>query len=389
MTRRRRRRWILLTVALLLPVLAVAIVWLEVHMPLRMELRAWHAAGGVDNPRELIGPPPSDDVNAAVLYARAFDGWSISAEDIEILRNPWEADDLDALLARHASRLPLIHQAAALDVCYWPTEYELGIDALMPHIGSGRRACQLLVVDAIVAARSGDPERAISAIETGLSVAGQFGEEPVLISLIVQLSVEQTLLDCLERLFRDRPLPESDLPGLLSQRDHRASVRVKILADGSGMLATYQRLSVSKLKMAAADDLIPSFVLYFTLPTDMAMLLRYTREAVDHLAQPYHLQPALMAFRPPRWAILTRTFVIRPERTNHIVATTEARIAQALAAMELRSIREHTGSYPDTYDAAIDPFTGQPMEYERTEHGFVLRSAGTTWDDKPIQWQWN
>ena len=70
---------------------------------------------------------------------------------------------------------------------------------------------------------------------------------------------------------------------------------------------------------------------------------------------------------------------IQRSRRNELAAQT---------AVALRRYRDEHGSYPDTWDMPIDPLSGQPMLYRRTDAGFEI-TGSLDEDDYPLHWQWN
>ncbi len=84
------------------------------------------------------------------------------------------------------------------------------ISILLGHVQILSRAGILLVSDAVLAAESGDVQRAYDNLTASLRVVRHVQDEPFLVSGMVSLGTEWTLLDVIEDILRDHPELFSD-----------------------------------------------------------------------------------------------------------------------------------------------------------------------------------
>jgi hypothetical protein len=368
------------------------------HRPYRQQLRLWKDEGGVTSVREMVGDRPPDEANAAVLYEAAFaelpDSWSLDDEERARLEEPLEAEELGPILEKYAGPLEQVRQGTQRDVCYWSTDYDAGIGALLPHLGPARTAAELLIAEAVVRSREGDAAGAMDSLCQALRLAEHVGVEPFMISQLVQIDYEMRVLEALESLFREQPLPESgEFERLLSGRNHRQRVQVTMRSDITGVLTALEAGTLGEfLEMIDGYESISPMDLALSRllrGRDLAIYIELEREQVAFFSQPFYEQSGAEPWLdPPAWAVLSNSLPCSRVRMNARVAEAAARLAMARSALRLRAIRRETGSYPETLDAPVDPYSGEPLAYEKTATGFILRSAGMDEDGEPLEWRW-
>jgi hypothetical protein len=399
MTKRTKRNLMLLLGCVGLALLVGAANWyLFSYRPLQRQLRLWEEEGGVTSLRQMVGERPPDAENAAVIYEAAFvdlpPKWDLDDTERSKLEDPLNAADIAEVLDQYVDPLTQVREATQRGVCYWSTDYDAGIGTLLPHVGPARTAAKLLVADAVARSRGGDAAGALESLCQALVLAEHVGSEPFVITQLVQIDYEMRALKVLETLFSAEALPESRrLEALLRERDHRERLQVTLRAELAAVMTAIESGTFDEF-LELLDPERPGNPIDLVLSRllrrrDLALLIEFERERVAHYTQPLYAQTGNDPWpNPPAWAVLTDSVPSFYGRVNTRVAEADARLAMARSALQLRETRRQTGVYPESFDAPTDPYTGQPLQYEKTASGFVLRSAGTDQDGAPLEWRW-
>ncbi len=132
-----------------------------------------------------------DEPNAALLWWQAFSLYEEGSDDLLQRAEEGEPAAVAELLAGASLSLEVMERAAARSRCDWGIERERGPHALVPHLSQARRLARLAVVDARHALGDGRDGPALARIGQLLRLARHVGEDPLLISLLVQYSIEQ------------------------------------------------------------------------------------------------------------------------------------------------------------------------------------------------------
>ncbi|MBT7055440.1 MAG: hypothetical protein HN976_10150 [Lentisphaerae bacterium] len=138
--------------------------------------------------------------NAASVYWQAFAALPPQPDgnDPEAL-NAWVADSEAALVQ--------LHKAAGMAHCDWTLDYSQGYDMVMPHLGKMRTLAKAAVARARGTLRS-DPEQAHADLRAVFCAARHLGTDPLLISQLVRLALENNVRDTLAQASEDIPAPE-------------------------------------------------------------------------------------------------------------------------------------------------------------------------------------
>ena len=417
----RRRRWRFL-VALAVVELALAGAWIGLHEAGRdayaHAVDKWIVVGGTTDYGRLWPAPVPDEQNAAVAYEEAFQLIPEAAvQDAEVsaaLSDPWaaSAEQLDTIVASHAQTLVLLHQSGSRPACVW----SLPADERSRHLRYAfcGRAAALLVVDAVVKARGDDLAPSILSLMIALRLGRQMVAPGDLDSHMARARIETDILEAYERLLRDRDerfeqiqIPEAMLAG----RKHRPLVHQTLLGTPAftfyargiraertdlltpiGMLWTF----VSDREQFG-DGLAPWVFIPGNVYRDMAAYLTWSQQVLDALGRPRYRQDLNATPRVdtlPAYAGFARV-IANPEALrvyNESIARHEARIQLAVLAGRLRAYKGANGQYPETLDALdqvpVDPWNGQPIEYQTDGAGFRLTSAAPQGEDGHVDWHW-
>lgn len=130
--------------------------------------------------------------NAALLYLRT---WMLEVDNSlrKVAEINW-ADPAFAItpevteaLAANRGQVEGLLRAASAPDCDWGVDYDLGFEALLPHLSKLRSSARLLAVEARVKAIQGDPDAAAQRVAAILNMARHgSGDRLIIVSLVAQ-----------------------------------------------------------------------------------------------------------------------------------------------------------------------------------------------------------
>ena len=242
---KKRRRWLRRIGWTLLILIAVALVvrlvaGLVTEHALNARLDALRAAGEPLRMTELAPPEVAPERNAAVLYGQAFVFMGLlpdctmnriaTLSDARKPLTPTELDEARALLAQSADALRLIREGTTRPECRFPLKYDTEplMGMLLPHLGRQRAAARLLSLFAEVNLAEGKPDAAVEDCAEIFRLARALHDEPILISMLVEMANENIGRRRLEAVL-DRSEPSAEalakLQPLLAVTADRERVR--------------------------------------------------------------------------------------------------------------------------------------------------------------------
>ncbi|MEQ2010341.1 MAG: hypothetical protein ABMA26_26440 [Limisphaerales bacterium] len=300
----------------------------------------------------------------------------------------------------------------------WPLTSELPYDVLMPHLANLKQTATLLNLRASAMLEVGQPDAALQDMEQAWQLCQTFEREPVLISQLVQISVQAITMGtvahgCAQHRWEDRHLQriEAMLRPVNKLRNWELSVHgeAALLTDFMSKLRLDRVMAekeVTKwedLSANAPEDLLrghpavrrvvmrygPDGWFHFMLRHELANLLTKRIPAyMDTEARRVHWQ-SRPGSQPKPWFHSLWPFLSSEEGFVKAAAKA-ARLqtnfdhARLAIALERHWLRHR--AYPERLDALVpefldrlphDLFDGQPMRYRREGgQGFVLWSIG-------------
>jgi hypothetical protein len=435
--------------ALVVIIIAVAVYLVllsDLNRVLRWRLDKLHAAGIPTTWAEVAPPPVPDKDNAAIIYRQAFKRLDVERRrrggisDGECIRN-FIADDppgardrlyprIQQILARNKPALALLKQAGARPRCRFPLRWDQSPCAMeFRHLGPLRTCADLLIAEALVAARRGDAAQVTDACRAAIRMSGHIASEPTTISFLVAVGTESRALRCLPDL-----LPDANLdPGMcqtlfreLDRLDFAASCRRVTIAQGCETLWFFDE--AKRRPGNVRGILTPNFsgdyaggnpssgsrVAVTLYLSPLGKLLRL-REEIAYLdtfdatialtAKPYRATAARWRAREQRASDVPFYYLITRATVpfGHMVARRDYAVAYRNAmqvALALKAYRAQHGAYPDSLVALRgypggasaapemrrspiqgwklpqDPFSGKDFCYHRQGAGFILYSWG-------------
>jgi hypothetical protein len=299
-----------------------------------------------------------------------------------------------------AEALALARRAAAMPDCRFPVDYDAGAGALFPHLPKLRTLSGLLAADAVAAANDGQNDRMVADLEAVLGIAHHMGQEPILISQLVQYaSVRQACL-ALQRALETAALNQQQSHRLVRALDLDLYSSFERSMQGERCFGLWgfdmaQHDLGRLLKMVGVADDAPQALVGALrslgapwLKLDEVYYLRYMTERVDQaklravasLSDPARDDPQV-----PVYAIISR--IMLPVFSQAAFRRDEAlsRLAMARVALAVEASRRQSGAAPASLAEAAsavdwplpqDPYSGREFRYRRTADGYLLYSVG-------------
>jgi hypothetical protein len=219
----------------------------------REELAKIRAAGEPITPADLEAfyalPPGSRDTSSLWLSAAEAvtePGYCADAAGLPLVGDgsnklpepdePWpQQAAAEAFLAKYASVLARLHQAAALGgQARYPTRFSDGATMMLKPQPELRFAALLLTLECEVHARRGDAHSAAASIRALFAMARSFEHEPVLVAQLMRLTKDDAAINRLERLLQTAELSDDDLVALdgdMAVIDYYAHLHRSLLGD--------------------------------------------------------------------------------------------------------------------------------------------------------------
>ncbi len=422
---KKKRRWLRrlawgLVIAVAVAALARGVAGMWVRHEFNARVAALRQAEVPVDLTEMAPPAVSEGRNAAPLYGEALKRLDVltkkQVERIGCLGRKLEPLDenelIDArgLLAETEASVDELMRGAERPACRYDVDYSADpLRMRLPHLNKLRLGVALLRVAAEVDAADGRTDESFAHTSAALRVARSVREEPMLVSMLVDLAGSASALRELEiELGREEPsdaaLAAADRaigPAMTRERFMRA-----IRAERCGGIA------VMRLVM---DD--PNSLARYARGGETGAAFRFWVSVGVTVAEPYILHDGLayldimdrmegLAAEPFRWGAAEWRIVNRDsndQALRHWIAHPFLRVEmpslpramqvfdygvtrarEARIAVALRRWRLAHGSYPDSLDdlAALmpepptDPFSGRAFHYRRDGAGFLIFSIG-------------
>ena len=272
-----------------------------------------------------VAPPrPPDRDNAAFFYERAFDAIGDRPQHDDSSPGAWTWDDtwtktwdeiwskrdisrkieidshdheLRRFLAREASALKLLRQAAAMPSCYFEHDYgRLSISMVIPELWHFRQGARLLALDAICSAADGNYRQSVADMNAMFLMSEHIGSEPLLVAELVAIDVDEVAIESLQAVIANFRVPVGELAALRISDNisFRVLFQRGLRGEEALRLATYDDVGSGRMHFSDingggrppwfADPAITSAYRVFMLGSDLAAHRRFTAE-MDHASR--------------------------------------------------------------------------------------------------------
>ncbi|MFO0796250.1 MAG: hypothetical protein U0804_02170 [Gemmataceae bacterium] len=275
---------------------------------------------------------------------------------------------------------------------------------LLPHAQNTREVFEVLEVDAKLAALEGKTDRGVGSARAGLVACRALGDEPFLISQLVRIAGANVAAGAGMQVlawgepkddkglaaFQAALRAEADVPYLLNGlRGERATLDRVFEGLENGTIAPGDLVGMAGGSGGKNPLVAPGFVLYKgLLPGDRAMALKLFTEMIEAAKKPPHEQrKAIAEVRIPfedadkfRY-IVTKLTLPATQKVGEATIRARATLLTASAAVACERFRLARGRWPESLfeipgdllpPLPPDPYTGGPIQYEKTDDGGVL-----------------
>jgi hypothetical protein len=411
---RRLPRWAKIAIIVILALAAIILApQVYVRYRIRQELDAIRKAGYPVTLEELDRwiPAPTG-ANAADVYQQAFAKFARTPGDANLpivgtarlpeLGEPLPEEMQEAIadyLKANADALALLHKAAGIPECQFPSSVSAGSFAARPELTSIRQAARLLYLEALARAEAGDAPGAAQSVEDMLAMSASLRQDPTMISRLVRVAVNAIAMVTLERVLSRTPVTDQTLRSL-AERQMRSEdlegLPAILAAERCTGYDFLSRQDISQLTLYAGVTSRRLTLLQFLYrfggakTPDLLEFLRLSREWVtasqEPLPQRMDASKALASkvAKLPEYRIGTKALLSISDRFLLEDARGVARLRCARAAMAVERYRNAKGTLPETLESLVpeyldavpqDPFNGKPLLYKRLEKRYVVYSV--------------
>jgi hypothetical protein len=404
----------IVVVVAVLFIIPVVVLWAyRANSSARVEnlLAAARARGEPTSPEELeeyysIGPGATNPATLWLAAVTPLDtpDHATSAGDLPIVGTgqgdvplpgePWPLEEkAEQHLARYASSLEQMHEAAAIGgPGRYPTEFSDGLAMLLPHAQALRSGARLLNLDARMAARRGDAQRAAQATHAMFMASESLAREPILISQLVRFAISGVAVTAVEDILPAVEFSDEDLALLqrdLEMCDSKDGVERSLLGERVIGTATVQSGDVEVL-----DDYLGGMAaMKHGLPYYLESMEKY--HGASKKPWPQAIQEAAAIEQniqarasTPMGRIEANTAVMLAPALDAALqagARAEAANRTAATAIAIERYRRKNGRLPAKLEQLVpeflsavpaDPFDGKPLRYVVRENGVTVYSIG-------------
>jgi hypothetical protein len=364
---------------------------------------------------EVSPPNVSDSHNAALIYDKAFarlDADKSLEQPDSVLAD--ETPDVKSkavleLLDRHALTIKLLRQATTLTDCRFEHDYARpSISMLLPELNKARTAANILRLHVRSELSQGHVESALIDVNSLFHLSRCVGTEPIIVSFLVSLSVQQIASRTLEQAL-PAVSKQVQLKGLEmgdADDDVRMVVRsfqgeeafgLSIFGDlGSGRMTLAEMESLSQaVYSSAAREFVPNSAVVLLRVFFLSDDVRAYRDLLDGYEQaakqPYFkirdeaLDLEQVQFRTHRQGLVTSIIVPALSRVLKSAARSQAIHSATRVGVASTRYRLDHGTLPTTLvqlvpdyldEIPVDPFDGKSLRLSQKPDEWTVYSVG-------------
>jgi hypothetical protein len=406
---RKGRWWVVVTLLVLLPLAALAGLYVYVSLAAEADLRDAIAEANQLEPRgwrlpdlEAQREVPDNDKNSAaqVLAVRALlpVSWGQAPAFYELfddLRpearlNEPQAAALRAELQKATAVLP-----AALKLETMPNgRYVVAwapnpLDTDLP-CQEARAVADLLRYDALLKSHDGDADAALRSVRASLNASRSIGDEPTGVSQLVRISGRAVALGSLERvLAQGEPSPDALAAVQQAVLEDERSNLLLFATRGERAVGFEMMLDLRASSRNSMGPLGPLQESLGFLKHQQAAMLRYTSRLAEIARLPVEEQPGpLRELKAQSDDLPLMAALLAPaiDKVADACRRSHAQMRCAAVALAAERYRRAKGHWPETLDALVeaellsevpaDPYDGQPLRFVRLADGIVIYAVG-------------
>lgn len=386
---------------------------------------------------EIRPAPAPDDQNAAPLFQKAAElmgyayrnkpapktGQGPAIKELSGLINSNNTSDITTWPATQREALPrliqapemaqlfaILHEASKKPDYNNNLKYEDGPATFLPNLGSIRMMIRFLSIKAELAAQNGNTNEAFLTVQEGLKLAHLLRQEPNLVTQLVRISCDKTMIDCMERMSDKTDVPSDQANALIAELEQATDPKPWVWTmemERVAMAAWIFNLMTGRSSVQETRDVfnVSGFCAwvfkYAAAPLmswtkkDICVYLKLMCQLQDYYKVPYWEAAETIRNNPteqqiPRYCFLTRFIFPNLDRIATSNAEHDAAVAVARIGLGLKLFKQKNGAYPDAPDKLApefldtippDPFTGKALIYRKDGNGFILYSLGPNQHD--------
>lgn len=364
---------------------------------------------------EVLGQNPTDVTDTTIVLENSIEAYKefnekkavVDAKPIfELLLKkyqkkgtPEDKEKITAFCADNQELIIELRNLAATGGPFHDLDFSKGSKIEVPHLAEIRSWVWLLTEHAAMSAKSGDYEEATQDALAIAAFAEGLGKEPVLISQMVGVAIENRLYNVIAESIPGENLSPEQLAQIIEYTS-RFNGR-NDLADAMALEATWQITEAFDAVRNGQGERADSFVMRLygsigrpLLNQDEEIYVDIMERLSDTVRLPYYeAQPVLEQLHREMGNISFIRLMTRP--TLHILAPTYLRMPETCARCEaelglmqigltVEQYHAQHGEYPQTLEEIapaldntlpLDPYTGQGFVYKPQADGFILYSA--------------
>ena len=345
--------------------------------------------------------------NAAVIYWQAFAAMpTLEGEHktkyeaaIKTTTEP-VSDDVQPIVARFDNALREMHRARRVTVCDWNLNYDDGPRCLLPHLQKARELSRAALLRARLRFAAKATDDAVADVVAALKMARDCGSSPLLISLLVDMAVENMATEVLAaNLASLSPQQLDSLAAVLKTLPATPSVADCIRFEGQmfgDWMERFINAEAAKLNEPKAGGKIVGAMVEQTGNDNWAgvnlesLTVAEVRESLRRLRADYAESAKIAGLRPaerrgrrtefesqlaaarksakPADVLRTLSQLFLPAIGKAADREDQFQVRQQLLRLAIQALRHG----PDTIKGAAVADHG-PVEYRQTDAGFELR----------------
>jgi hypothetical protein len=316
-------------------------------------------------------------------------------------------DAIAEFLLQNEAALKLLHIGTSMRACRYPIDLTKGSFVLLPHLSNVRMGTWLLALEMLWRIDNDQPDSAIDSSRDCFGLARTLAREPVLISQLVRLGCQLTIMPCLQRLLTRTALSDEQLERLdriLIDAEEPEGLTRAFVGQRCNLVWIYELYRQQIRKPARSWPTIQEFrqmswrdVYYypqevarqrqyyssgqFELDVLVSFDLRTATIRASQLPFPEQLAAAkLIAREEDTYSRGGSSFMIMPASISSMIkqAKCAAALRAARGAIAVERYRLAHGAAPENVDhiPIADPFNGQPLRFKKLALGYVVYSVG-------------
>lgn len=384
---------------------------------------------------ELVPPDIPDSENGALIYKDAF---SLLDELKDRHKKEWENfpfegkvkwEDVPGPERKRIINLllkgpdfvrfyQLIEKASCMKCRFLKREeYLKGAAMVLPHLASLRSCARMLAARAFILAETGQVDNSLRDCIAGLKIAGSLSEEPILISGLVRIAIDNLMLLQAEAAMKKGEAQPETYRALMEKAAEERNCRM--LYHGLlGERVVFGMMEFPRLKKEVEEkkDIKPIMDLFGDsgkgetgiTPASEKDIMRFLEENellylkmvaywISFSRKPYwEIRSSLTDIEeevkkiPDEKSCLVKSLVSAFSRIFSQEARLDAQLGNAEIALACHLYKTEYKTYPASLQElspeflpkpSLDPFTGNSYIYRKTHSGFIVYSVGDNLKD--------